>query len=191
MRTNREKYEHYRAGIESGDRQAIAELIPVAPAQFYIIRNFEAVPIEVTHLGVRHRGIYKHDESYRITKAEVEQAKQCAEDWAEPTPDTIFVYYREKQSYGVVTGAHQFSKIGTAPDMAWQAGDLAPEIERRRELYAPRDGHTECGYCRKQTPTESLINHMIYYRDQGGSKTKIGKYCSAQCGYHDQCGHEG
>lgn len=191
MRTNREKYEHYCAGIEAGDQQAIAELIPEVPAQFYIIRNFEAVSVEVTHMGVYRRGLYKHDDSDRITKAEVELAKQCAETWAEPTLDTIFVHYREKQSYGTVTGAHPYNKIETSADMAWKAEDLAAEIERRRELYAPRDGHTACGYCRKQTPTESLVNHMIHYRDQGGSKTKIGKYCSAQCGYHDQCGHEG
>jgi hypothetical protein len=191
MRTNREKYEHYCAIIAAGDQQVIDEIIPAMPAQFYIIKAFGAVPVEVTHLSVYRRGIYKHGESDRVTKDEVELAKQYVLEWTEPTLDSIHVHYRQKQSYGTVTGAHPYSKIEGAVDMAWQAADLAPEIERRRELYAPRDGHAACGYCQKQTTTESLVNHMIYYRDQGGSKTKIGKYCSAQCGYHDQCGHEG
>lgn len=191
MKTNREKYEHYCAQIAAGDDQAIAELIPVMPACFYLIRSFEAVPVEITNFGVYHKGLYKHAESDRIKKSEVELAKQYADAWDEPTFDTIYIYCRDKTSFGTVTGAHPFSKIDATPDMAWKPEDLTAEIERRRELYAPRDGHTACGYCQKQTPTENLVDRMIYYRDQGGSKSKIGKYCSAQCGSHDQCGHEG
>jgi hypothetical protein len=191
MRTNREKYEYYCAEIEAKDRAAIAALVPVTPSQFYTIRAYEAVAVEVTGLGVHRSGIYKHDESDRVTKAEVELAARHAAEWVAPTLDTLFVHYRDRQAIGTVTGAHPYSKIEADAGMAWQAENLAPEIERRRALYAPRDGHTACAYCRTQTPTDRLVSRTIYYRDRGGSQTKVGQYCTDQCGYYDQCGHEG
>lgn len=192
MKTNREKYEHYCAEIEAMDRAAIAALIPVAPTHFYEIRNFEAVPVEVTHQTASHRrGIYKHDESDRVTKIEVAVAEKHLAEWTAPTLDTIFVHYKEKRTYGVVSGAHPYSKIDAAVDMAWRAEDLAVKIERRRELYAPRDGHQPCGYCQKQVPEQSLISGRIFYRESGRTREKTGKYCSATCHHYDQCGHEG
>lgn len=192
MRTNREKYEHYCAEIAAKDSVAIAALLPDGvPSQFYTIQGFEAAPSEVSHIGVSRRGIYKHDESDRVSKAEVELAMKYAEEWVAPTLDSIYVHYKKKEAYGSVSGAHPYNKIGADANMAWLADDLAGEIERRRELYAPREGHTACDYCRKQHPTESLVSRKIFYRDQGGSRTKIGKYCCDQCGYNDQCGHEG
>jgi hypothetical protein len=191
MRTNREKYEHFCAEIAARDHQIISALIPVVPAQFYTIQRFEAVSNEVTHIGVYRRGIYKHDESDRVTRDELVMAKNHLDEWTAPTLDSIQVHYRQKQSYGTVTGAHPYLKIDAATDMAWLADDLAAEIERRRELYAPRDGHQPCGYCQKQTADQSLVNGTIFYRESGRTREKTGKYCSATCHHHDQCGHEG
>jgi hypothetical protein len=192
MRTNREKYEHYCAEIAAKDAEAIAGLFQQGvPARLYKIQNYAAAEVEVTSVGVYRRGIYKHDESDHVTKAEVELAAKHAAEWTAPTLDTILVHYREVQAYGVASGAHPFSKIAAAVDLAWQAEDLSAEIARRRELYAPRDGHTACGYCQKQRPTDKLVSKTIFYRDRGGSRTKVGQYCSDQCGYYDQCGHEG
>ena len=189
--TNREKYEDYCAEIEAKDRAVIAALIPVAPPCFYIIRAFDVVPVEITHLSAEHRGLYKHDESDRVTKAEVELAAKLAVDWVAPTLDTLFVHYIERKESYTVTGAHPYRTIESDDGMAWRAESLVPEIERRRSLYAPREGHTACAYCRIQTPDEKLVSRTIYYRDQGGSKTKVVQYCTSQCGYYDQCGHEG
>lgn len=192
MKTNRAKYEHYRAEIAAKDAAAIAALIPDGiPAQFFTIKRFDAVPSEVTGVGIYRRGIYAHDESDRVTRAEVELAMKCAEEWAAPSLGEVSVHYREKSEFGTVTGAHPYTKIDGDKNFAWSAEDLEPEIQRRRELYAPRDGHKPCGYCQKQTPEASLISATIYYRDRGRSCTKTGMYCSGTCSHHDQCAHEG
>jgi hypothetical protein len=189
--TNREKYENYRLEIEAKDRQAIAALLPSVPTQFYTINAYETVAVEVTSVGVYRRGIYQPDESNRMTRDQVALAKKYLDEWAAPTLKDISVHYRHKQAYGTVSGAHRYQKIEEDAGMAWRAEDLADEIERRRMLYAPRDGHTACAYCRKQTPTANLVSHTIHYRDRGGLRKKVGQYCSGQCGYYDQCGHEG
>lgn len=192
MRTNREKYEFYRAQIVAKDAAAIAALIPDGvPTQFYAIKKYAAVPVEVTGAKVYRRGIYAPNADERMTKIDVANAQKCAEEWQAPTIEDVMVHYREVQDYGTVTGAHPYGKIDSDPMMAWTPEELAPEIERRRALYAPREGCKPCQYCRKQHPENELVSAKIFYRDQGGSKTKVGQYCSGTCAGHDQCAHEG
>lgn len=192
MKTNRDKYEHYRLAIEEKDMAAIAALIPNGvPAQFFRIEEYEAVATVVTGLSVYHRGIYKPAADDRMTKVEVECAKQAAENWMAPTLEEILVGFSYKVKFGNVTGAHKYSKIEADPGLAWSAEELQPEIERRRALYAPREGCKACEYCRKQAPESEMVKHKIFYRDVGGSATKVGLYCSSQCGGYDQMGHEG
>ena len=192
MRTNREKYDFYLVEIRTKDAAAIAALIlGGVPTQFFSIKNYAATPIEVTGFSVYRRGIYAHAEDDRVTKDEVATAMKCAAEWVAPTLDEIMVSYKDQCGYGTVTGAHPYGKIESDPMMAWTAEALEPEIERRRALYAPRDGHKPCNYCQKQTPEGDLVSATIYYRERGGSRTKVGQYCSGQCAGNDQCGHEG
>lgn len=192
MKTNREKYEHYRTSVVERDAAVIASLLPAGvPNHFYTILNYEAVPVEVTHVDVWRRGLYAHDEGDKVTKVEVAHAQKCADEWVAPTLESIHVHYKDRRGYGTVTGAHLYSTIESDPMMAWTADALAPEIERRRALYAPREGCKPCQYCRKQHPENELVSAKIFYRDRGGLQTKIGQYCSGQCAGYDQCGHEG
>lgn len=192
MKTNRDKYEHYRQIIEAKDAEAIAVLLPNSlPEQFYRIEGYEAVPTDVTSLGICHLGIYKPFADQRMTKIEVEVAKFAAENWECPTLNSIEVFFSYKQKYGTVTGARSYWDLEADPAIAWSAEELQPEIERRRALYAPREGCKPCQYCQKQTPENDLIPHKIFYRNAGGSATKTGLYCSSQCGGYDQMGHEG
>lgn len=192
MKTNRDKYEQYRLVIEEKDTAAIAALIPNGvPSQFYRIEQYEAVPTAVTGLSIYRRGIYKPAADERMTKIEVECAKQCAESWKHPQLSDILVGYEYKQKIGTVRGAHPYSKIEDDPVLAWTFDELQPEIERRRALYAPREGCKACAYCRKQTPESEMVKCKIFYRDICGSATRFGLYCSSQCGGYDQMGSEG
>lgn len=190
--TNREKYESYRAQILAKDAEAIAAILPDGvPSQFYQIRKYEAAPVIITGVGVYHRGIYKPGSDQRMTKADVELAAKAVEEWTAPTLDQVLVHYEYKEEFGRVTGAHPHAKITADPMMAWTAEELAPEIERRKALYAPRDGHKPCDYCRKKTPEAGLKDATIFYRERGQSRTMVRKHCSAHCAYADQCSHEG
>jgi hypothetical protein len=192
MRTNREKYEFYRAQIVAKDAAAIAALIPAGvPAQFYAIEKYAAASIEVTGVSIYRRGIYNPGDDERMTKVQVAHAKKCAEEWCAPTLDDVLVGFRQVREYGTVTGANPYSKIEIDPMLAWTPDALTPEIERRRAMYAPRDGCKACQYCQKQHPENELVSAKIFYRDRGGLQTKIGQYCSNACAGHDQCGHEG
>ncbi|QOY96354.1 hypothetical protein IM543_11340 [Massilia sp. UMI-21] len=192
MKTNREKYDHYCSLIAARDAEAIEALLPDGvPAQIFIIEQYEAKPIAVTGVRRCRPRLYVKSEPSRITRGDVEAAKAAAEGWVAPTLDEIFVDYNYKQTYGTVSGAYPYPKIGAEITLAWSAESLAPEIERRRALYAPRDGHKPCAYCRTQTPEAKLVSGTIHYRDRGGLARKTCLYCSPTCHGYDQCGHEG
>lgn len=192
MRTNREKYDHICGQIVAKDQAAIRELLPAGvPSQFHTIEQYQAKPIPVTGVSRYRRGFYVKNADARITKKDVEEADATLSSWAAPALDEIMVGYSYKQTYGTVSGAHPYPKIGSDHMLAWDAEALIPEIDRRRELYAPREGHEPCAYCRKQTPSSSMVSHTIHYRDRGGLAKKVGRYCSATCGGYDQMGHEG
>lgn len=190
--TNRAKYDQYCALIAEQDAAAIKALLPDGvPAQFFTIAEYEAKPIQVTGVRRHSARFYVKPEPARITKDDIEAARQAVDAWTMPTLDDIYVNYSYRQTYGVVSGAHVYPTIDAEVNLAWTAEALAPEIERRRALYAPRDGHKPCTYCRKQTPDADLVSGTIHYRDRGGLAKKTCLYCSAQCNYYDQCGHEG
>lgn len=190
--TNREQYENYCTMIADRDNGAIAQLLPDGvPAQFYTIKDYEAAPIAVTSVKRYRKGFCKKDEKAKITKVDVDHVMRIAQGWAPPALDDIMIGYSYKQTFGTVSGAYPYSKIGSQPDLAWTAEALGPEIERRRALFAPREGHEPCAYCRIQMPSASMVNHTIYYRDRGGLAQKTCRYCSPACGGYDQMGHEG
>lgn len=192
MKTNREKYNHICSQIAAKDQAAIRELLPDGvPSQFHIIERYEAKPIAVTEVCRYRRGFYVSDADDRITKKDLGQAGAVLDGWAPPTLDDIMVHYSYKQTCGTVSGAYPYPKIGGDAALAWSAESLAPEVERRRELYAEREGHEPCAYCRKQTPSGSMVSGTIYYRGRGGLAQKTCRYCSSTCHGYDQCGHEG
>lgn len=192
MRTNREKYDHICGQIAAKDQAAIAALLPDGvPSQFHTIEQYEVKPITVTGVKRYRHGFYVKGDDARITRQDLQDASSALDSWAMPALDDLFVHYSYKQTYGVVSGAYPYPKIGADALLAWDAEALSAEIERRRALYAQREGHEPCAYCRKQTPSGSMVSHTIYYRDRGGLAQKIGRYCSRTCGGYDQMGHEG
>lgn len=192
MRTNREKYDHLCGQIAAKDQAAIKALLPDGvPSQFHTIEQYAAKPIAVTGVQRYRRGFYVKADDARITKQDLQDASAALDSWAMPALEDLFVYYSYKQTYGVVSGAYPYPKIGADVSLAWEAEALMPEIERRRALYAPREGHEPCAYCRKQTPSASMVSGTILYRDIGGLARKTCRYCSATCHGYDQMGHEG
>ncbi|MFK3738973.1 YdaE family protein [Massilia sp. TN1-12] len=192
MKTNREKYDHICGQIAAKDQAAIAALLPDGvPIQFHTIEQYEARPIDVTSVQRHRRGFYIKAGDARVTRQDLQEANAVLDNWTMPALDDLFVFYSYKQTYGIVSGAYPYQKIGGDVTLAWDADALAPEIERRRELYAPREGHEPCAYCRKQTPSASTVSGTIYYRDRGGLAQKTCRYCSPTCHGHDQMGHEG
>lgn len=192
MKTNREKYCIYLSLMQTKDAAAIAKLFPNGvPHQLYGVGHFSLRVFDVLHVSRHRNGFYELGPDRRITSADVAEVMKYATEWTPPKEDDVLVHYRYSETHGKVQGAFNLKKITPAEGLAWTAQELESEIQRRKALYEPREGHQPCQYCQKQTPIESLVPATITYRSHGGLQKKNGMYCSSACASYDQMGHEG
>ena len=112
----------------------------------------------------------------------------------------LFVNYKDFGS-----GAYKYNEIIPSKGIAFNEEDLKGESERRNELYAPKENHTACCYCRKQTPNDKLIESTIIgrgrkqvwndwknrYEDKACVTQDKLKFCSGNCAGNEQMSREG
>jgi hypothetical protein len=192
MRTNREKYDLYLSLMKTKDAAAIAKLFPNGvPSQFYGVGHYTLRVFDVLSVSRYRAGFYERGPDSRVTSSDVAAVTKYANEWTPPKDDEVLVHYQYSETHGRVQGAYSIKKITPSEGMAWKAEDLEAEIQRRKALYEPREGHQPCQYCGKQQPIDSLVSGTVTYRSHGGLQTKKGMYCSSACASHDQMGHEG
>lgn len=112
----------------------------------------------------------------------------------------LFVNYKDFGS-----GAFKYNEILPSKGLAFNEIDLKDESERRNELYAPKENHTACCYCRKQTPNDKIIESTIIgrgrkqvwndwkkrYEDKACVTQDKLKFCSGTCAGNEQMSREG
>jgi hypothetical protein len=112
----------------------------------------------------------------------------------------LFLNYKD-----IGSGAYKYNEIIPSKGLAFNEIDLKDESERRNELYAPKDNHTACCYCHKQTPNDKLIESTIIgrgrkqtwnswkniYEDKACVTQDKLKFCSVSCAGNEQMSREG
>ena len=193
MVTNRKKFDDAWHEIDAKDADCIAKMLPNGlPTHIYWIGKFSAKELTVKFARRHYRGIYRKGPEEKATNKDVEAILQHLSGWAPPSEDDISIHYEYRETYGLVSGADPLSKINAGETMAWTVEQLQPEIDRRRELYEPREGCAPCQYCGKQNPPTNMIEGTVIYRMNRGLHRKTGMYCKDKpCATHDQMGHEG
>ena len=112
----------------------------------------------------------------------------------------LYVNYKDFGS-----GAYKYNEIIPTKGIAFNEIDLKEESERRNKLYTPKENHTACSYCRKQTPNDNLIEKIIIgrgrkqtwnswknrYEDKACVTEEKLKFCSGTCAGNEQMSREG
>jgi methionine synthase II (cobalamin-independent) len=198
MRTNKEKFEYYYNLLQDIFKKFISEQIPELPKKLYSLYCYYNVhEHEITHAS------YHIDECYfgndKPTKKDIERIKNVYNDYISGVrklnKDDIRIHYRYSGGTFRVSGSYKFSAID-GKKISTNLEDLSDEISRMKELYEPREGYNNCTYCRKVYPKDKVVNCKIIFQDTDrfGKKfvnQKTNQYCSEQCGFSDQCAHEG
>jgi hypothetical protein len=110
-----------------------------------------------------------------------------------PKEEYILLYYKYKPDFslsGCVTGAHNFLEIETDSYRSFNKEELEKKLLELQQVYAPREGHEACTYCRKQILSTSMVEYTVIAK-QYTNLRKTSKYCSVKCGINDQMAHEG
>jgi len=192
MTTNKKKFADAWQIIDGRDAASIADRFPNGlPPQFFRVGKFSADAINVTGARRGYPG-YRKGGADKVLNADVDAVMRLLENWHIPTEGETFISYQEDRPYGRISGAECLLKINAGKDLAWTVEQLQPEIDRRKELYEPREGNAPCAYCGKQNPPKNMIEGVVIYRMQKGIGRKTGMYCKDKpCATHDQMGHEG
>lgn len=111
-----------------------------------------------------------------------------------------YIDYRDSGS-----GAFKYSDLVNEPHFAFVESDLKEESERLNSIYAPKENHTACGYCGKQTPDDKLVHDTIIgrgrkqvwnswksrYENKACVTHEPMKFCSGTCAGNEQMSREG
>lgn len=103
-----------------------------------------------------------------------------------PSEEDIRVDYK----YESGRSSYKLSQIKEDRHLSFIREDLIPYQNELKEKYEPRDGYIPCAYCGIQFPEKDAVEYTVIAR-QYTNMRKTSNYCSEQCGFNDQCAHEG
>lgn len=202
MRTNLEKWNHYMGLINAKEQEFINSNIKDVPTCIYeVYASGKLRTLNVT--GIRYR-----NELYGGTnpsREDVAKIKGYFENMPDMTIDKVSVNWectdQGYKSSSAVIFLDMKEKYFVSKDDANKKASELIEIKRKEEELL-NNGHIRCAYCSKVVPEKEAVNYEIIFqnsRPDPFSRTgwkkfvdrKTNKYCSKQCGVHDQMAHEG
>jgi len=164
------------------------------------IKEIELIGFSIGHFE-NGRNVYKpyFDKSKKPTKKLIAEIEQ----YIEKIKSSERIIYANYKDFG--TGAYKFHDVVPEKGVSFYEQDLVSEADRRNKLYAPKDGHTACAYCRKQTPNENLVQKVIIgrgrkrvfnnwkgrYEDKACVTEDKLLFCSGNCAGNEQMSREG
>lgn len=161
------------------------------------------IQITGNHLGylVDGRNIYPpyYDKKKRPSKSLIIAYFEYVEN-IKTAKKVAYINYRDNGS-----GAFKYNDLITEPHFTFNESDLKEESERLKSIYGPKDNHTPCGYCGKQTPNDKIINSTIIgrgrkeiwnswkrrYENKAVVTHEPMKFCSGTCAGNEQMSREG
>lgn len=202
MRNNLEKWNYYMSLINTKEQEFINSNINDIPTCIYeVYQSGKIRTLNVT--GVRYR-----NELYGGTKPsreDVANIKNYYENMPDLTIEKVSINLecidQGYKSSSAVRYLEMKEKYFTSKEDADKKAFELTEIKRKEEELL-NNGHIRCTYCRKVVPQKEAVNYEIIFQNSrldpftrtGWKKfvdRKTNKYCSKQCGIHDQMAHEG
>ena len=202
MRTNLEKWNYYMGLINAKEQEFINSNIKDIPTCIYeVYQSGKLRTLNVTN--VRYR-----NELYGVnnpSREDVAKIKSYFENMPDMTIEKVSIDLectdQGYKSSSAVRYLEMKEKYFTSKDDADKKASELTEIKRKEEELL-NNGHIRCTYCGKVVPEKESVNYEIIFqnsRPDPFSRTgwkkfvdrKTNKYCSKQCGVHDQMAHEG
>jgi len=172
---------------------------------FKVNRIGEIKEIEITgsHVGYvfTDRNIWAphYDKDKRPSKNLVAAYWEYVEN-IKTAEQVIYIDYRDMGS-----GCFKYIDLINEPHFAFNESDLKEESERLKGIYAPKENHTACGYCGKQTPDDKVVTSTIIgrgrkevwnswkgrYENKSCTTHEQMKFCSGTCAGNEQMSREG
>jgi len=194
MRTNLEKFKYYMDLLNQKAQPFIDSKFPCGkPEKLFVLNGYSHIQ-ECQITSIKYDFGWINEE--KPTKADIEDVKTYLNSALEFTDDKIVLFYEYRIGDHKVSGAYRLNRILNEKHLAFTYDELTGELQRRKELYEPREGYIKCSYCWKQNPPENTVYDKLIFRDWDGRKQFVNEkelpYCKDKpCASHDQMAHEG
>ena len=203
MRTNLEKWNHYREIIRVKDQKFVEANITIKPKILYDVyqRSGEIKELKVTEIRYSR---YVHYNGKKPTKIEVTEIKELSESDLIHDIKNIHIGLESNSDKYKSTSATKYVEMNKHYLSLEDAENIASVIKIKigRDRIKLENGHIRCTYCQKIVPESESVKYEIIFQNskpdffsKSGYKRFVDRktniYCSNQCGVHDQMAHEG
>jgi len=202
MKTNLDKWDYHldilNARTESFIKEAFQD--DPAPETLYEVTPIGTVKVytvtDINYRFPRNDGIRPYFYGKKPTREEVQRIATAAIEEIDFNKANIVLGYEYEWGSGnkAISGISMERLLESSCVFTDQskAGVCAAEkrLKKEKEQYLLANGHIKCTYCGKVVPESEAVNYTVIAR-QYTNMRKTSKYCSRQCGAHDQMAHEG
>lgn len=200
-KTNVDKWNEVSAMLETKKQHYLDDyfLHNERPTCFYLatMKEIETIPVNDIYVWIAGEPFYHT----KPTKKEIQKLQTFVDEFDEREKN-ILISYKKVTGTFVISSSKSISSIEDDNRTSFDYDELIPIQKELDEKFSPREGYTACSYCKIQTPTEKMVDYTIIFQNSkphpfnrtGWKKfvdRKTLKYCSEQCGIHDQMAHEG
>lgn len=189
MRTNLEKWKHYRNIINLKYDEFFKEELEKIPKVIYnVTHTGQLESLNIESIDYKIKPFY----DYKVTNKNVEEIKKYSESLPELTSNDILIHYRVEDSY---TGSFRYTEMSkyflSKDEAVTKQNRILDKKKEEEELLA--NGHIRCAYhgCNKVIKKEDSVKRSITYRINGGLKKSIDEYCKGACAGYAQMACEG
>lgn len=213
-KTLTEEFRSIEAQIKEYKDRKRKEMIPEVPKKVFLIVGLEIVERPIVGAEIyraKHGSFNPPTIEKRATKKALQEIRDWFEDYKNSPKRVVLSLKWEESRSGysstVSTGididkmeenGYSYTKEALKPA-------LTEKIDTYNKYYKPRDGHTPCQRCGRQTPSNELIESTIIGRGSNQvfnswkgryehkacvTKERL-KFCSPTCAAHEQMSREG
>lgn len=199
MRTNQAKWDHWKTILTQKDKEYIDSIYPESehPDVFYeVTPNGTLKQNSVTGVACSHiRKIPYVQSNKKPTKIQVAELIEYVEN-VSYDPSMILIHWERQESGWKSTSAVKFTELDSSSrfvdyEAAKRVADERRELFESNKAKIEAGTHVKCSYCPKLVPIEEAVDYKIISYASYGPQGRVNKYCSRQCGIHDQMAHEG
>lgn len=189
-KTNRAIYAELKDQIDAKKKvflKDVTQRIGGCPSKVYEVigrlDNHRVREIEVTYMSCLPVVTYQENPK----RSEIDWLRKELENFA-PKSSDIYLATRGKLGDHCWTSSLRYDECG---DRWHHTAEEAQEVaDVANAEYAIREGQVRCAYCEMAVDADKAVTYTVFARQYPNGR-KVSKYCSKECGAHDQMAHEG
>lgn len=185
MRTNKAKYDFYKAQFDKLEQNFVKSLFPDGlPGYIYIAGRERITRDRVT--GATTCQFYDKEKPKRTDVVKIRSFVES------PTfnKSQVRLLTEKKYEKWVSRGSESLTRVLKSDSMSFNPWELRAKARELRKKYTLKAGDIRCDYCGAAVPEKEAETYKVISITTYGPGGRWGKYCKG-CGILDQMAHEG